>query len=301
MNSIDTLIALANVRGSLDLRCQFQGGWTLEHPQEALGMAPYHIVLAGQCRVELPDGQCLHLRAGDVLLLPEGSPHVMRSPGRRVPAIAPVVEASGAVPVHRLGDREVELDMLCGRFFYNRASMLFAALPQYLLIPGVAAPGEGPLAALVALLRGEADGAQAGARSLLDALSSALFTLMLRAYLDSALPQSGTLALLGDKRLGRAWQAMLTDPAHQWNIDGLAQAAAMSRATFMRAFVRVAGVSPWALLTRVRMERAFGLLRHSHLSLSDIAAEVGYQSQAAFSKKFKEAYGEAPGKLRRQI
>ncbi|OLF50860.1 AraC family transcriptional regulator [Pseudomonas chlororaphis] len=301
MNSIDTLIALANVRGSLDLRCQFQGDWALEHPQEALGMAPYHIVLAGHCRVALPDGQYLRLQAGDILLLPEGAPHVFLSPGQRVAAGTPRVEERGLLPVHRLGGPQVELDMLCGRFFYNRASLLFGALPPYLLIPGSALPDQGPLAALVGLLRGEADGDQAGARFLLDALSSALFTLMLRAYLASAAPGSGALALLGDKRLGRAWQAMLADPAHEWTIDSLAQAAAMSRATFMRAFVRVAGVSPWALLTQVRMERAFGLLRHSHLSLSEIADQVGYQSLAAFSKKFKQAYGEAPGKLRRQL
>ena len=47
MNSIDKLISLANVRGSLDLRCQFQGDWSLEHEQEALGKAPYHVVLSG--------------------------------------------------------------------------------------------------------------------------------------------------------------------------------------------------------------------------------------------------------------
>lgn len=72
----------------------------------------------------------------------------------------------------------------------------------------------------------------------------------------------------------------------------------MSRATFMRAFVKVAGVSPWVLLTQLRMELAFNLLRQSRLSLLDIAAQVGYQSQAAFSKKFKETYGEAPGRMR---
>lgn len=78
----------------------------------------------------------------------------------------------------------------------------------------------------------------------------------------------------------------------------MADTANMSRATFMRTFARVAGISPWVLLTQLRMELAFNLLRQSHLSLLDIAAQVGYQSQAAFSKKFKETYGEAPGRLR---
>lgn len=57
MNSLDKLISTANVRGSLDLRCQFQGDWARDHQQEALGKAPYHIVLKGECRVELASGQ----------------------------------------------------------------------------------------------------------------------------------------------------------------------------------------------------------------------------------------------------
>ncbi|WP_213937938.1 AraC family transcriptional regulator [Pseudomonas sp. dw_612] len=301
MNPIDKLITLANVRGSLDLRCQFQGDWALAHEQQALGIAPYHIVLAGECRVELPDGQRLPMRAGDILLLPGGTPHVIHSPGKTVAPSAQKIIRGGALPVHRIGGASPDLDMLCGNFHYNRASLLFASLPHYLVIPSGALPANGPLPALVAVLRGEAEGNQAGAKFLLDALSQALFTLMLRAHLATLGPASGTLALLGDKRLGRAWQAMLADPAHEWTIESLAETASMSRATFMRAFVKVAGVSPWVLLTQVRMELAFSLLSQSHLGLSDIALQVGYQSQAAFSKKFKEIYGEAPGRVRRGI
>jgi AraC family transcriptional activator of mtrCDE len=126
-------------------------------------------------------------------------------------------------------------------------------------------------------------------------------TLILRAHLATQGPVSGTLALLADKRLARAWKAMTGDPAHEWTIESLAEAASMSRATFMRAFVRAAGVSPWVMLTQVRMELAFSLLSRSGLGLSDIAVQVGYQSQAAFSKKFKEVYGDAPGRVRKSM
>lgn len=301
MNAIDKLISLANVRGSLDLRCQFQGDWALEHEQEALGKAPYHIVLAGECRVEFPDGQRLPMRTGDILLLPRGSRHVMHSPGKTVAPIAPETVLGGVLPIHRIGHASPDLDMICGGFHFNRASLLFAALPDYLVIPSGALPANGPLSALVDVIRGEADGNQAGARFLLDALSQALFTLILRAHLANQGSDHGSLALLSDKRLGKAWRAMLDDPAHEWTVQGLADIASMSRASFMRAFVRVAGVSPWVLLTQIRMELAFGLLSHSHLGLTDIAQQVGYQSQAAFSKKFKEIYGQAPGKVRRAV
>ena len=301
MNSIDKLISLANVRGSLDLRCQFQGDWALEHEQEALGKAPYHVVLSGECRVELPDGQRLSMRAGDVLLLPSGAAHVLHSPGKDVAPTPPKRISAGVLPIHRVGGMSADLDMLCGCFHFNRTSLLFASLPEYLLIPSGVFPADGPLPSLVDMLRGEADGDQVGARFLLDALSQGLFTLILRAYLVSHGQDIGTLALLSDKRLGPAWQAMLANPAHEWTIQNLAEIACMSRASFMRTFVRVAGVSPWVLLTQVRMELAFSLLSHSHLGLKDIALQVGYQSQAAFSKKFKEVYGAPPGRVRREI
>lgn len=301
MNAIDKLISLANVRGSLDLRCQFQGDWALDHEQQALGKAPYHIVLAGECRGEFADGQRLPMRAGDILLLPRGARHVMHSPGKTVAPSLPERIPGGTLPIHRIGGASAELDMLCGSFHFNRASLLFASLPEYLVIPSGALPANGPLPALVEVIRGEADGDKVGARFLLDALSQALFTLILRAHLASHGQDSGSLALLSDKRLGRAWQAMLADPAHEWTIQSLAETASMSRASFMRAFVQVAGVSPWVLLTQVRMELAFSLLSHSHLGLSDIAVQVGYQSQAAFGKKFKEIYGQAPGRVRRAI
>lgn len=301
MNSIDKLISLSNVRGSLDLRCQLQGDWALEHNQEALGVAPYHIVLAGECLVALPTGQHLPMRAGDILLLPAGSAHVIHSPGKNVSAVKPRVITGKGLTVHRIGSASPDLDMLCGRFHYNRASLLFSALPEYLAISSDSLLGDGQLASLVTILRSEADGEQAGAKFLLDALSQALFTLILRAHLGTQGQTTGVLGLLSDKRLGQVWQAMVGDPAHEWNIDLLAGAANMSRATFMRVFVKVAGVSPWVLLTQLRMELGFRLLSHSDLGLNDIAAQVGYQSQAAFSKRFKETYGEAPGRMRKAI
>ncbi|MDF3866977.1 AraC family transcriptional regulator [Pseudomonas denitrificans (nom. rej.)] len=301
MNSIDRLIQLAGLRGSLDLRCQFLGEWALDHEPLPAGAAQYHIVLCGSCQADMPGGQVVDLQAGDVLLLPAGGAHLLRSKGRRVAAQMPEVRDDGLLPVHRLGAGEGELDMLCGSFHYQRGSLLMGALPAFLKVSCQDNGLGDAVAALVGLLRAEADGSQAGARFLVDALSSALFTLILRVYLQEHAPGSGTLALLADKRLSRAWQAMLDDPAHQWTIETLAERASMSRATFMRLFTQVAGLSPWALLTKVRMELAYRLLSSSQLSLTDIAAQVGYQSQASFTKKFKDTYGDAPGRLRRAV
>lgn len=221
----------------------------------------------------------------------------MLSLGNTAAPTSPRITNGGAVPTYRIGGPSSDFDMLCGSFHFNRTSLLFAALPSYLVIPTAC----GPLSALVEMLRSEAEGQEICSSFMLDALSQALFTLVLRAHLTSDGHTTGSLALLNDKRLCRAWQAMLADPPFEWTIECLAELASMSRATFVRTFVRIAGAAPWALLTQVRMELAINLLRLSHLGLSDIAVSVGYQSQSAFSKKFKEFYGEAPAKVRREI
>lgn len=300
MNAIDTLITLADVRGSLDLRCQFQGDWALEHDQEVPGKAPFHLVLSGRCRVELTGGQRLDLTAGDILVLPSGAAHLLLSRGRRVSASIPDLVTGSLLAIKRFGDGD-DLDLLCGHFIYQTDSSLFASLPDHLLTSSNTLGVSDPLPSLVSLLRSEADLDQPGAQFVVNALTSALFALVMRAYLRQSPKTEGTLALLADKRLSRAWQAMLEDPARDWTTEALASLANMSRAAFLRSFTKLSGTSPGSLVTKVRMELACGLLSRSSHGLSDIAAQVGYQSQAAFSKVFKKTYGTAPGQFRRDV
>jgi AraC family transcriptional activator of mtrCDE len=122
--------------------------------------------------------------------------------------------------------------------------------------------------------------------------------MVLRAWLAEQPSLSGVLALLAHRRLGASVIAMLERPADPWTLEMLAKEAAMSRATFMRAFSAHSESSPLALLGHVRMQLASTMLTHTKKSIADVAANVGYQSEAAFSKRFKEVYGVAPGKFR---
>lgn len=298
MSAIDALISQADVRGSLDLRCLFQGDWAVEHGQEGDGVAPYHIVLAGQCWVQLPDGVRIKLVAGDILVLPNGASHILRGDASEALIRLPRPVVRGLLPVRMIGNGS-EVDLICGRFIYQRESILFSGLPSHLIIPGGTFDQTGPLSALVQLIRDEVDNERLAAQFMVNALTSALFALVIRAHLNQSPQVEGTLALLSDKRLSRAWEAILEAPEHDWNIDTLADLANMSRASFMRAFSKRSGSSPWAMLTKVRMEIAYGLLRRTDKGLNDIAAQVGYNSQAAFSKVFKTTYGSPPGLIRR--
>lgn len=301
MTALDRLIALAGLHGTLDLRCQLQGAWTMDHPPMPVGQASYHLLLEGECWLELVGGTRQRLRAGDILLLPRGTAHALHGlKSGAAPSLASA-PADGGLPLIRSGDGTGSLDMLCGSFHYQPQASLLAALPEQLLVSFVTADASAnaALPALVALLRSEAEGARDGAQTLVNTLSNALFTLILRAYLAGEGQPSGALALLADRRIGPVWTAMLADLARDWNVEELASRAAMSRATFSRAFDRLAGVSPGTMLLRLRMERARDLLRNSSLDLTAIALDVGYQSQAAFSRAFRQVYGEAPGRFRR--
>jgi hypothetical protein len=84
--------------------------------------------------------------------------------------------------------------------------------------------------------------------AMLNALSSALFTLTLRVASESLQAPTGLLASAGHPRLFPAMSAMLQEPAKQWTLPMLAQLCNTSRATFMRHFETVLGRSATDLL-----------------------------------------------------
>ena len=72
----------------------------------------------------------------------------------------------------------------------------------------------------------------------------------------------------------------------------------MSRATYARQFRERAGMTVGAFLTDIRMMLASDLLLRTRRTVADIAAEVGYESEAAFGKAFKARRGITPARYR---
>ena len=118
---------------------------------------------------------------------------------------------------------------------------------------------------------------------------------VLRAWIEQAPPEaSGWLVALADPQLGRAISAVHAEPAHPWTAEGLAAEAAMSRSAFFARFARVVGESPAGYLCRWRMVLARRALRTTDHGLAAVAEQVGYGSEAAFSRAFKRHVGIAP-------
>jgi AraC-like DNA-binding protein len=89
-------------------------------------------------------------------------------------------------------------------------------------------------------------------------------------------------------------------PASTFTVAGLAHAVGMSRSAFASQFTRLVGEPPLHYVARWRMLKAAQLLKDNRLALAEIAASVGYESEAAFSKAFKRWSGQAPGCYRRE-
>ena len=302
MDAFSRVIELADVRGSLDLRCQLAGSFILDHASGPVGEAPFHLLLAGQARVRLPDDTTLELTAGDLLLLPRGSAHVMQSV-TVLPPVAPVrMDLDGPLPVRRNTDGPPELDLLCGRFTYGIGpnDLIMRSLPEVLHLSLTRNEGGEGLRGVVDLLRAEASHLQPGASAVVTALSQALFVLAMRAYAQRENMPASLLVLLGDARLSRAVLAMLQHPEKAWSVASLAEQAMMSRATFARHFAAGGDTSPMELLTILRMQVARGLLARGDLVTAEVAERVGYQSEAAFAKVFAQRIGVTPATYRRQ-
>lgn len=68
---------------------------------------------------------------------------------------------------------------------------------------------------------------------------------------------------------------------------------------FQRQFLMAFGESPQALLTNLRMEEAKRLLLRSQMTVGEVCFEIGYESQATFTRRFSERYGISPIQYRR--
>ncbi len=68
--------------------------------------------------------------------------------------------------------------------------------------------------------------------------------------------------------------------------------------TLSEIFRKTAQISPLAFLSEMRLELARRKISGSSRTLAGIAAEVGYQSESAFSRAFQLRYGMRPGEAR---
>ena len=260
----------------------------------------YHILTEGRCYGGIVGEQQVELVAGDVIVFPHGDAHVMSS-GRDVRVGQ---NAQNTVPARYpftvfFGDPGPRVaSIVCGFLGCDRRPFnpLLAALPRQIHIRGMSSAW---LGTFIPQVSEESRLGRAGAASVLTRLAEVMFIEVLRRYLDDLPPeQTGWLAGLRDEVVGRVLKLLHDRPSHPWTLAELAREAASSRSNLAKRFALLVGQPPMQYLTQWRMQVAANLLAQSGTKVAAIGAEVGYDSEAAFSRAFKKATGLAPGAWR---
>jgi AraC-like DNA-binding protein len=128
-----------------------------------------------------------------------------------------------------------------------------------------------------------------------------MFIEVIRRYIATLPPeQSGWLAGLRDPFIGKALAQMHRRPAHDWSLEELAREVGLSRSVLAERFADVVGMPPMHYLARWRMQIASGLLAEGRANVATIANEIGYDSEASFSRAFKKMVGVPPSVWRRR-
>jgi AraC family transcriptional regulator, activator of mtrCDE len=305
VDALSGLAPLLRVRPQLQQLCRFGAQWVSDHAAESDRWAPFHFITQGACVIELSGlGRAIPLSAGDAVVLPHGTAHVVRGPTTPAGARGSFGIRSqpiGSIDLKSNTDGEPETQLICGRLRFElaRDNLVLAALPDAIVVSTADdTSGASRLRMLMSAIQEELYGAHAGAEAVATDLASALFVMVVRIHLYREGRGSGLLALLAHRQLGRAVAAMVNDPARSWTLDELAECANASRASLVRMFRGIVQQSPVAFLAELRLELARRKLSATALPVAAIAGEVGYKSESAFSRAFHRRFGVRPGETR---
>lgn len=262
--------------------------------------APFHVLLDGECDLHV-ESCTLHLVPGDVVIIPSGAPHRVTTTGSG--ALQGTLESQGeSFTTTRSESGDSIIDLFCGHYSFGpgAGAMLFRSLPSPVRISfGQSSNADEVVRTLSGLMRGEAEREGAGTAAIMSALCSVLLAMVLRTSASNDGPVLWTAA--GDDRIAALIEDVIADPGADWSIDKLSRLAMMSRATFIRHFGQSTGTTLGAFLTRSRLMTASELLRSGNATVAAVALTVGYQSESAFSRAFREATGTTPAKFRRNM
>jgi AraC-like DNA-binding protein len=294
--------------------------WSVEVPQadsfaglilpRAQHVISYHIVTKGSGWVSIGNDPPQEFAEGDILVIPHGDPYAMRS----APGVTSGLRhedsltfframATGQLPfvVTEGGRGPLFTRYVCG-FLGCEArpfNPLLGALPSLVRIRRAADAPDDLLDRLIELTLAEAPAQRPGAECIRLRLSELIFVEVVRRHLEM-LPkqQTGWLAGLRDPAVGRAVALVHQDPARSWTIERLARETGVSRSVLAARFMRLVGCPPMQYVARWRVQLAARLLTDGSVKVAAVGRDVGYRSEAAFSRRFKRVAGVSPAEWR---
>ncbi len=315
MDALSDVLRVAQLTGGVFLHAEFFAPWCLagrvapEHCMPALGPAShliiYHYVVEGEFHIRVEGEKGLVIGAGEVVLLPRNDLHLIGSDLSLPPVMGSDIihpPKDGGLYSIRHGGAGRRTRMICG--FLGCASAkgnpVISTLPPLLKLNVEQGGAAEWIRSTFQYAAEEVATGRPGSETVLAKLSELLFVEAVRRYAE-ALPdgQTGWVAGLRDPYVARALALLHHNITRRWTVDDLGGEVGLSRSALADRFIRLIGVPPMHYLAGWRMQVATQKLRNTHASLAQVAEYVGYDSEAAFSRAFKKAFGAAPASWRR--
>jgi AraC-like DNA-binding protein len=314
MDVLSEVLKVVRLQGALFYNGEFSAPWSV-YASPSRGLARYfaagvehvivyHLLTEGRATVRLENGERVTLSAGDIVMIPHGHPHIVENglTTKTVDDSEHLDEVlSQGLRLWRLGGGGEVTKFVCGYMACEpRLSQVFLGGLPPLFKVGIRNDASGRwLENSIRFSVDQASVSRAGGEAVLAKLSEVLFVETLRAYISSLPPeQTGWLAGARDSEVGKTLALMHRDPAHPWTIATLANEAGTSRSVLAERFRHYLNETPMAYLTRWRLQLGAQRLSSTSYSVAQIAAEVGYESEAAFNRAFKREFAAPPARFR---
>ncbi|HTT06380.1 MAG TPA: AraC family transcriptional regulator [Steroidobacteraceae bacterium] len=315
MDALSETLRVVQLIGAIFINARFTAPWCYRSPA-ADSAAPllepgaervviFHLITEGDCFVQLGREPAVPLRAGDVVVFPEGHAHLMSSH----PGLQPAGGGARLAAVLSRRPRQLSYGgggattrLVCGYLACDArlARLLLAGLDPLLRVNVRGSSAGAWLEASVRYALSEARSPRPGGPGVLAKLAEVLFIEVLRLHMQAqSAGQRGWLAGVRDRHVGAALAALHREPARAWTLEELARTAGSSRSVLAERFQFLVGSSPMQYLTQWRMLLASNLLKRSQTSMTRIAEAVGYQTDTAFSRAFRREFGVPPAAWRR--
>jgi AraC-like DNA-binding protein len=314
MDALSEVLSAVRLTGAVFFNGEFTAPWGFEAatveklatllPSRTERLLIFHFVMEGQAELRTASGGA-SLTAGDLVILPHGDSHTFSdgAPRLYLNGTETLLRTFGSTDLNliRHGGGGTATRFICGYFGCELdADQLFLdGLPPVMKIHLRGdASGRWLERSICDLLR---DG-RPGQRALLSKMAEALFIEALRRYMEGLPPnQTGWLAAARDPVVGATLGLLHHDTRHRWSVAELASRVGASRSVIGERFVQLLGVSPLAYLARWRLHFAARLLETTRRTITQVADDVGYESDAAFSRAFKREFGKSPARYRRSF
>jgi AraC-like DNA-binding protein len=319
---LSDVLRMVKLTGALFFLVDASSPWCVQVPHASV-FAPiilprarhvisYHIATEGSGWAGVPGDPPVRFAAGDVLVFPHGDPYAMLSAPGEPPELGPEETldffralAGAELPfvVAEGGGGPDRAKFVCGFLGCDARPFnpLLDTLPRLMHVQRPADALNDLLDRLIELALAEAPLRRVGGECIRLRLSELMFVEVVRRYLET-LPadKTGWLAGLRDPGIGRVLALLHERPSHAWTLEELARQVGMSRSVLADRFTHLVGHPPMQYLTRWRIQVAARLLADGASKVATVGREVGYASEAAFSRTFKKIAGISPAAWRKR-